>query len=332
MMIRLRRLPLLLVVFLFLAGCQIVSGNQAANEDRYYPGKLKIEKAEKLSPKERDIEARFAKYLEDNTGEAIALYRKNFGNVINADNARELSKDYAPGGVEVNDPQTNAARGMWSNAVHEPASALVKEIYRRELKKRPGPDRLALVVFTAGGTAAGKSTAVRSSPEIARIVQTAQIVYDSTLSSGRSANERIMQALEAGKKVSIVYVHRDPVEAFVNGALGQIDRMGRTIPLEVFLQTHVGAPKVALQLAEKFDGDPRVAIGVVDNSRGRGNAAVVDLDFLKRIANKYPPQGLRAKLTAALENAYEKGKRGERGGISETVYRAFKGASFTGDH
>jgi hypothetical protein len=329
---RLRRLPLLLVIFLSLAGCQIVSGNQPVDKVRYYPGELKIEKSERLSPKERDIEARFAKYLEDNIEEAITLYRDKFGNVINTDNARELSKDYAPGGVEVNDPQTNAARGMWSNAVHEPASALVKEIYRRELKKRPGPDQLALVVFTAGGAAAGKTTAVRSSPKVADIVQPAQIVNDSTLSSWRSANQRIMQALEAGKKVAIVYVHRDPVEAFVNGALGQIDRLGRTLPLEVYLQTHVDAPRVTLQLAEKFYGDPRVAISVIDNSRGRGNAAVADLDFLRRISNKYTPQGLRAKLTVALEDAYGKGKRGEKGGISETVYRAFKGASVTGDH
>lgn len=327
-----RQLPLLCVIFLSLAGCRIVSANQATDENGFYRGTLKIEKAKRLSPQEREVEARFAKYLEENTEEAIALYREKFGNVINADNARELSKDYAPGGIEVNEPQTNAARGMWSNAVHEPASALVKEIYLRELKKRPGPDQLELVVFTAGGTAAGKSTAVRSSPKIAGIVQAAQIVYDSTLAGRRSAGDRIKQALEAGKKVSIVFVYRDPLEAFVNGALGQVDRMGRTIPLEVYLQSHLGAPRVTLELAKKYRDDDRVAISVIDNSRGRGNAAVTDLEFLQRVSKKYTERGLRAKLTAALEDAYEKGKRREKGGISETVYRAFKGAAPAGDH
>ncbi len=328
----LRHLPLLCVIFLSLAGCRIVSASQSADETVYYDGELKIEKAKKLSPQEREVEARFARYLEDNTEEAIALYREKFGNVINADNVRELSKDYAPGGIEVNEPRTNAARGMWSNAVHEPASALVKEIYRRELKKRPGPDQLELVVFTAGGTAAGKSTAVKSSPKIAGIVQAAQIVYDSTLAGRRSAGERIEQALEAGKKVSIVFVYRDPLEAFVNGALGQVDRMGRTLPLEVYLQSHLGAPKVTLELAKKYRGDDRVAISVIDNSRGRGNAAVTDLEFLRRVSKKHAERELRAKLVAALEEAYEKGKRGEKGGISETVYRAFKGAAPAGDH
>ena len=317
--------PLLLV--LFLASVGACSLGQPEEELRYYHGRLRIEKNSNLSAKEREVESRFAQYLEENTEKAIVLYRRQFGNVINADNARELSKDYAPGGIEVDDPQTNAARGTWSNAVHEPSSALVKEIYRRELSKRPRPDQLDLVVFTAGGAAAGKSTALKGAPDIVNIVKLAQIVYDSTLSGWKSANDRIVQALEAGKKVSIVFVYRDPLEAFVNGALAQIDRMGRIVPIDVFLRTHTGSASVVLRLAAMYESDPRVAISVIDNSRGRGNAAVTDLEFLRRISNKYTAQSLRAKLIGALEDAYEKGKRGERGGITEAVYRAFKGTA-----
>jgi hypothetical protein len=325
MMRKASNLPLLFVVVLALLGSWSCSLSQAGDEVSYYPGNLRIEKGKHLSAKEREVEARFARYLEDHTEQAIARYQEQFGKEINTDNARELSKDYAPGGIEATDSQTKTARATWSNAVHEPASALVKEIYKRELKKPAGPRQLDWVVFTAGGTAAGKTTAIKAVPGVAKVVQAAQIIYDSTLSSLRSSPEKITQALEAGKQVSIIYVHRDPVEAFVNGSLSQPDRMGRTIPLEVFLGTYIGAPKVVLQLAGKYKGDPRVAISVIDNSRGRGKAVVADLDFLSRVADQYGAADLRAKLTQGLEDAYEKGKRGEKGGISETVYRAFKG-------
>ncbi|HZD40743.1 MAG TPA: hypothetical protein VE131_08490, partial [Terriglobales bacterium] len=199
------------------------------------------------------------------------------------------------------------------------------EIYRRKLEKPAGPNQLDRVVFTSGGTAAGKTTAITSVAKITNIVRSAQIVYDSTLSSWPSADQKITQALEAGKTVSIVHVYRDPVEAFVNGALSQPDRMGRVAPVEVFIQTHLGAPNVLLRLARKYRDEPRVAISVIDNSRGRGKAVVTDLDFVRRVAKKYTPEELRAKVIQALEDAHEKGKRREKGGISEAVYRAFKG-------
>jgi len=329
---RLRNVPLPFLALFALINFGSCSVTQPTGEVSYYSGTLWIEKGKHLSPREREVEARFAQYLENNTDEAIALYQTRFGKEINADNARELSKDYAPGGIEATDPRTKAARALWSNAVHEPASALVKEIYRRKLREGAGPDQLDWVIFTAGGTAAGKTTAIKAVPAIAGIMQAAQIIYDSTLSSLPSSSIRIRQALEAGKKVSIIYVHRDPVEAFVNGSLSQPDRMGRTIPLEVFLGTHIGAPKVVLHLAEQYKGDPRVAIGVIDNSRGRGKAVVADLEFLRRVADKYSAAALRAKLNQALEEAYEQGKRGEEGGISETVYRAFKGTATESAH
>ncbi|MEX0806624.1 MAG: hypothetical protein WD688_25395 [Candidatus Binatia bacterium] len=329
-MTKVRSAHFLLVVWFAVVGSWSCSFNPSAGEQGFYPGRLRIERGKNLSPEEREIEARFAKDLEQNTDRVIARYQEEFGNEINTDNARELSTDYAPGGIGATDSQTQAARASWSNAVHEPASALVKEIYRRELTKPAGPNNLDLVVFTAGGTAAGKTTAIKAVPGVANVVRFAQIIYDSTLSSSQSSLEKIAQALDASKAVSIVYVYRDPLEAFVNGALSQSDRMGRAVPLDVFLHTHINAPKVVLQTADKYKGDPKVAISVIDNSRGRGKAVVADLNFIREVTHKYTPEGLRAKVSQALEDAYEKGKRGETGGISEAVYRAVKGDAAKG--
>lgn len=314
----------LIALLLALAASHALTASSPPDQLEYYPGKLRIRKASHLSKEEREVEARFARYLEEHTEQAIARYKEKFGKEINTDNARELSIDYAPGGIEATDAKSREGRSTWSNAVHEPASALVKEIYRRELLTTAPAEQRNHVVFTAGGPAAGKTTAIRSALPLAKLVSRAQIIYDTTLSSLASAIDRISQALNAGKTVSIVYVHRDPVEAFINGVLPQTDRLGRIVPLEVFQELHLEAPKVQLQIAKQYGNDSRVGISVIDNSRGRGKAAVADLELVKRAASTYTPESLKLQLHQALEDAYEKGKRGQEGGISEAVYRAVK--------
>jgi hypothetical protein len=309
----------------FVCAVLVGSGARAADEPGSYPGKLAIAKASSLSAEERAVEARFAKYLEERTDEAIDRYRTKYGKELNTDNARELSPDYAPGGMEADDAATRSARSKWSAAVHEPSSALVKEIYRRELKKPAAANERNQVIFTAGGAGVGKTTSIHQVPRLGNALDAAQIIYDTTLSTLKSAMERISQALAAGKTVSIVYVYRDPVDSLANGALPRAEHNGRTLPLEAFLDTHLGAPGVLLKIAEAYKNDKRVEIAVIDNSRGRGAAALADLKFAQSVGQKYTREDLKAKLLRALEDAYEKGRRGEKDGISEAVYRAFKG-------
>src|SRR5215471_16211277 len=176
---------------------------QGAQESGSYPGKLGIAKAKDLSPQERQVEARFAEYLESHTDEAISRYTAKYGKEINTDNARELSKDYAPGGPEADDPATRAARTKWSAAVQEPASALVKEIYRRALLKAPSAKQRRQVVFTGGGAGVGKTTSIQQVSGLSGALDSAEVIYDTTLSNFRSAMDKIKQALDAGRMVSI---------------------------------------------------------------------------------------------------------------------------------
>ncbi|MGH7488857.1 MAG: hypothetical protein ACREMY_25130, partial [bacterium] len=115
------------------------------------------------------------------------------------------------------------------------------------------------------------------------------------------------------------------VDSLTGGALPRAEKNGRTLPLEAFLDTHLGAPEVLLKIAETYKGDKRVEIAVIDNSRGRGQAALADMNFFRAVAAKYTRQDLMAKLKRALEEAHEKGKRGEKDGVSEIIYRGFKG-------
>jgi zeta toxin len=298
---------------------------RAADEASVYPGKLRIAKAKNLSPQEREVEARFATFLESHTDEAISRYIEKYGKDIDTDNARELSIDYAPGGLEADDPAARAARIKWSAAVQEPSSALSREIFRRALQKAAAPGQRKQVVFTAGGAGSGKTTSIQGSPGLTRALEAAEIVYDTTLSKLESSMDRVAQALAAGRMVTIVFVYRDPIDSFVGGVLPRAERMGRTLPLDAFLDTHIGAAEVLAKIAAAYKNDDRVAIAVIDNSRGRGNAAPSNIEFVQKSERKYRRQELKVKLSEALDQAYEKGKRGEKDGISQAVYSAIKG-------
>ncbi|HEY3154826.1 MAG TPA: hypothetical protein VGK65_24420 [Candidatus Binatia bacterium] len=297
----------------------------AAEDPGIYPGKLRIAKAKNLSPEQREVEARFAVYLEAHTDEAIARYLERYGKEINTDNVRELSSDYAPGGMDAEDSATVAARTRWGDAVHEPASALTREIFRRALTKGSAPERRKQVVFTAGGAGVGKTTSIRKLADLAHAVEAAEIVYDTILSSFRSSVERITQALDAGHMVSIIFVYRDPIDSFVGGMLPRAKTIGRTLPLEIFLNSHMGAIESFPRIVENYKDDHRVAVAVIDNSRGAGDGTVADLEFVKNMARKYSREDLKTKLLRALEDAYEEGKKGGKNGISENIYRAIKG-------
>lgn len=299
----------------------------AAQQTGVYPGALRITKGQHLSAEGRQVEARFAADLEAHLEAAIARYSAHYGKEINADNVRELSPDYAPGGMDAVDPVTNAARTSWGEAVFQPARALSRELYRRALKRETPSHQRRQVFFTAGGAGVGKTTSIRQLPGLAHAVEAAEIVYDTTLSDLRSATERIDQALDTGRMVSIVFIYRDPVESLLGGVFPRAKNIGRIPTLEGFLTTHLGAVEVLPKIAEIYRRNSNVAIAVIDNSRGTAHAAVADVRFVEKMAHKYSHRQLKVKLVQALENAYEKGKKDPASGISEILYKAVNGSA-----
>lgn len=225
------------------------------------------------------------------------------GTVINTDIARELSDDY------------RADRTL-SADVHEPASAFTKRLYTDKLAEQTPEGKEPTVLFTAGGTGAGKSSGMRAAD-----IGNPEIVYDTNMNKLSSAKDKIDQALDAGRDVHIVYTYRDPVEAFRNGALPRAARMegemgsGRTVPLDEHVKTHVGASEVIRHVAEQYKDDPRVSITAIDNSRGAGNARLTNLEDLPKVEEN----GLRDKLEQQLGEAHANGE------ISDTIRAGFEG-------
>lgn len=267
-----------------------------------------IPRGEGLTAADRLIEARLARRIETNVEEAVAAYSKiegtDGGRVLNTDLARELSPEY----------QADRTR---SAAVHEPASYLVKKIYERKLAEAPGPDEDALVVFSAGGTGAGKTTGLDLLAEIDPRINRAQIIYDTNMNTLASSVAKIDAALAAGKEVRVLYTWRDPVDALNKGALPRAMRMGRTVPLEEHAKTHAGSAAVIKELAARYREDPRFGVTVIDNSHGRGKARLGNVEGVPELEYNR----VREDLLANLEAEYRAGR------ISEAVYRGTRGAA-----
>jgi hypothetical protein len=232
-----------------------------------------------------------------------ALKDSQGGKVLNTDIARELSEDYLKN------------RTLSAN-VHEPASTFIKRYYADLLAKPAQPN--ASVLFTGGGTGAGKTSSLGETlPNVAR---QAEIVYDTNMNKLESARKKIDQALEAGRKVDLVYTYRDPVEALRLGSLSRAMHQiadfgtGRTVPLKEHIRTHTGSKEVMPQLMDIYKDNPNVRMAVVDNSLGKGQARISTLEGLPKLDTK----SLEKQLRNALEEEFKAGK------ITKEVYEASK--------
>jgi ddrB-like ParB superfamily domain/Zeta toxin len=222
-----------------------------------------------------------------------ALPDSKGGTVLNTDIARELSPDYL-------------ADRTRSADVHEPASAFVKRLYAEKLAGPTPEGRQRRVMFTAGGTGAGKTTGVNAMGEA---IGVPEITYDTNMNTLASSVKKIEQALEAGRDVRIAYVYADPEQAFeqaMGRALGQKNKYGsgRTVPIQDHVDTHVGASRVIRDLADRYRHDLRVDFYFVDNARGKGNAARVGLAELPVVGDN----GLRERLEARARKAHAEGR------------------------
>lgn len=232
------------------------------------------------------------------------LMESDEGRTLNTDVARELSEHYR-------------ADRTKSADVHEPSSAFVKRLYADKLANPTPKDRHPTVVFTAGGTGAGKTSGMEMAKKVDPRLGKAELVYDTNMNSFDSADKKIRQALDAKRKVDIVYTYRDPVEALENGALKRAKRMeetmgtGRTVPLSEHMKTHLGARQVIEQIAAKYRNNPQVQIRVIDNSRGAGKAQLSSLDKLPKLKENEVRKG--------LQDALERAKKS--GAISDAIYR-----------
>ncbi len=235
-----------------------------------------------------------------------AISETDGGKIVSGDIAKELSPDY----------MADRARAA---AAHEPASSFAKEYFKRRLEEPA--TRGQYVLFTAGGTGAGKTTAL--SGHFAPLAKDAFLIYDGNMNTASSAIKKVDQVLASDRKVKVGLVYRDPVEALVDGALARAERQralhgtGRVVPMEAHLDTHVGALETVLELRQQFAGSRLVSFVGVDNRYGKNNARDMSLDTAKELLHNRDK--LKQDLRVALDEAYRKGA------ISKETYHGSRG-------
>ena len=181
-----------------------------------------------------------------------ALPEADGGHVINADIARTLSPQYRDGSASADDVQ-NAA------------SELADRLFKRDTARPVAAGREALVVFTAGGSGAGKSAAV------AKLITTAQkadIVFDGTFSDADRAVARVKRALASGRDVEVCFVYRTPANAAAS-VIKRANENRRTVPLATLVKSHTQSLQTVRQvLRECADAvnQGRLRVTAIDNN------------------------------------------------------------------
>ena len=237
-----------------------------------------------LSWRELEIQQAVMARLEADRDAYLDLYDVEFGGSreYSADNAAELFPEYS---------ESTESRTFNREAVGKAASWIAYSALLRRLDE-PGHE---IVVMTGGGTGSGKSTAVRTALSAGRLV------YDSTLTSFAGCRKLIDAVLASGRRVIILFVWRDPVDAFIATMkrANSADGGGRVVQLSTHLYTHQNAVKTVLALHEHYLKEPNVAFTFVQNTGKRGEARPATIDLVRNADYTGIGEGLRFALEAA---------------------------------
>lgn len=243
----------------------------------------------KLTPEHLVVKERFARQIADDLRGHLNLYRQRFDKILDTDNARELSDDYN---------RSKESRSQYGSAVQEPAGNLVWLLYLLMLNTE-SPRGSGRVLVMAGGAGAGKTSTVRML--LRQAYEAAEVIYDTTMADLPQAVEKVEAALSSGKEVTILYIHRT-IESAVRGVVRRALEHGRTVPLSVLAGDHFDAQRTVIELARKYQDNPRVEIQIIDNSADFGEARFESLDFLKkRLYKKMEAVKKRALRAARVE-------------------------------
>lgn len=153
------------------------------------------------------------------------------------------------------------------------AKEFTDEIYAKLLRRKAGANDT--VIFTAGGSATGKSTILRRASQKPGV----DFVVDTTFSNEERAISQVRAALDKERKIEIYYVYRDfrqSVRGMIRRALDP--RSGRIVPIDDMARTHFGAQRAILSAMELFQFEGRVSIRLYQNvGDGKGQLATLSV-------------------------------------------------------
>lgn len=256
-----------------------------------------------------DITAKSNEYVDKNIETLTDSYLKEHGNVVGADEAKELVPGYS---------HDRSA----SDLVQRAAGKIADNAYERLLNTKQG-EKNNTVLITAGGTGAGKSTALNSGGYDAKQFP---VVYDTNLSNAKGGIKRIQDALDKGYNVHLVYVST-PVREAYRRVLGRSEEMaqkrgsGRPVSAQGHIDMHHGSidalPEILKHAFDNSKGG-KLFTDILDNA-GK-NPILVDnnLDFINKLRdNKEDENELHTGLNEERAKAFSESR------ISEQTNKAF---------
>jgi N12 class adenine-specific DNA methylase/2'-5' RNA ligase len=184
----------------------------------------------------------------------------------------------------------------WANqeAVQSSAEELAQAGFEQALDL-PLTEANDTVRLSGGGTASGKSEVFDA------IAHAGVIGLDSTMESLSDASRNIHNAILSGRSVDVLFVYRDPIDAFLSGVVTRATNPedGRLTDLAAHVTSHFNAPRTVLTLNDRFQHEfPAPDFKIIDNSVPE--TPTRDMAWLQEKADHY---ATRDALDLALNDA-----------------------------
>ena len=259
-----------------------------------------------LNEEQARVQARSLELFHSHKRGLIQQYRSRYGVLVGTDLAQEMFPDYA---------RDRESRFRFAAAVQRAAAALADAIFDEIVSQSSG----GVALFTAGGTGAGKTSSIMRDDVARPAFLTSTVIFDGNFNSVNSSKSKIDSVLARGCEVVVIFVHRHPVEAYLQGVIPRAKEQGRSVPVSGHIRMHKDSLKTCLKVGRHFADNPKVSFRVLNNTGHEQESFRSTIDYLKAV--RYDFTVLEATIRKALQHELAE-KR-----ISEALYESACGTS-----
>lgn len=197
------------------------------------------------------------------------------------------------------------------SVLHADSSDIAGELLEDALKL----DESGVVRFTSGGAGSGKSEVI-----VDQLKQEPGLIVDGTFAKPENAVSRINQALEAGKKVEVDVVYPNVRLAYLFNQL-----RSRSVPDNVFIDTHAGQRSTLPMLYKIYKDNPNVNWKLFSNARFGKTGTEFSPEDIGKAIQQQSKVDVTAEVELAKKQIAQMGKEDlDRLGTLLTYYKSNK--------
>lgn len=200
-----------------------------------------IKRVKGLTGRQEVAEAEFITLFEDDPKRFVQLATQKAEEIGKSKRAAPIFETDAMKDFAGNYWGTHKDKAMNNVALHQTANAICKMAFKQHLAKMPKGSE---ILVTCGGCGAGKGHTLNNNPLANGLKEKAGVIWDSAGDQNSTENPWILEeARKHGHKVTFLYVHTDPYEAWANPNHGVVQRAmspkdGRMVTTQVFADSY----------------------------------------------------------------------------------------------